>query len=186
MAIGFAIMSGIGAWWINCTSAPAQETSTDRVRELQEKRLEVLVRIYEKLQARYDQGSNEYRECAAAQMAMFQAKLDLAKTKAERIKIREEMVIAGEKWVRAVKICHAGDPPVGQVSLRKSEIDSIVRRIAALGISNSIGTREVDALTARSNSTRIRSRSDAFGERSLELSDAITANGRGRDEFDAR
>lgn len=97
----FLALAFVSAFFLCCTSASAQEKpkSGDKIKDLKEKRLALLIKIregVEKLDSRYREGATLDR-LLQLEADVLAARLDLAETKEHRINVYLETILDAEK-----------------------------------------------------------------------------------------
>jgi outer membrane protein TolC len=75
----------------------ADEPTNDELRKLVQERVTVVTQMYELTAAAYRQGAASLSEVSEARRALLAARLEAAQTKAERVKVLEEMVTLAEQ-----------------------------------------------------------------------------------------
>jgi outer membrane protein TolC len=94
----------LSVFFLMCNSTFAQDKSgsADKIKELKEKRLVLLVKIYENTFRSWPQGKITVAQVHQAKTDLLAARLDLAEKKEDRIKICEEAVQDAEAWENRV------------------------------------------------------------------------------------
>ncbi len=82
---------------------PAVAPQNARVRELQEERLKVCQELVKGIELQIQQGRTHMEAGWKAREALLEAQLDLSETKADRIRIYQELVDGMESWHKVVK-----------------------------------------------------------------------------------
>ncbi|QEG01441.1 hypothetical protein Mal15_55170 [Stieleria maiorica] len=91
-----AVMIAVAGMWFVMNRTAAQQSSenqhAEKIAELMQQRHDVLQQHYEVIKRRYADGRFEYDQVISAMDALLKAKLDLAKSKQERLDICKQRV----------------------------------------------------------------------------------------------
>src|SRR5262245_18737632 len=77
---------------VGLAAAADSPATTVEIRKLVQERVAIVTKVYELTAAAYKQGATSLSELSEAQRALLAARLDAAESKAERLKVLEEMV----------------------------------------------------------------------------------------------
>lgn len=108
-ATTFVILATIVSGFGDLPQADAQKSEvSDKIKELLKERLVTVSEVHGLVLQGYKNGEVSVDQVVHAKAALLNAKLDLAETKGERIKIQEEMVTLAEEWEKIVEQLAAG------------------------------------------------------------------------------
>lgn len=128
----FLALAGLSAAFLMCGSAFTQEEtdSGDKIKELKEERLALLVTIQNMTAKGFREGLHfTADQVHQAKLDVFTARLDLAETKEYRIKICEEMVNEDTEWATIVEK-HVQAGQLNAVEPVKAQAHVLAARIA--------------------------------------------------------
>jgi outer membrane protein TolC len=102
--VGF-ISCLVGLGFVFCSPVVSNETEgkSSKVKELQQKRLAVLEKVYDLAKQGLTAGLISYEQLRTTKTDLLTAKFDYAETKKDRIKIADEAVNDAKEWQKIVQ-----------------------------------------------------------------------------------
>ena len=127
--IFFVAAAALGLCSIGATSTREAAAASDPVRELLEKRLTVVTKIHEWALKQYETGMDgDYLDVLESRLVVLDARLEMCRTKAERVAVLQETVETREKMLELVKT-RASAATASQIDVLKAEVSLIEAQI---------------------------------------------------------
>ena len=118
----------VAAFLANSVLAVAADAVNEQVRKLAKERLALVTQIHEMTQVAYKQGATSLGEVLEARADLLAARLEACETKAERIKVLEDMVKTAEETKDVTeRLVAAAEVP--QSKLLKAKVHVLDTRI---------------------------------------------------------
>jgi outer membrane protein TolC len=128
--VATAILAAV--WFVlpaRTSHADDQPDPKARIKKLQEERLAAAKEIYDLDMKAYQRGGVSYDRARQALVTLLHARLDLAETKDERIKVMEEIVKSAKQWEESVGAMAKSGVIAGTEALR-ARVDRLSAEIA--------------------------------------------------------
>jgi outer membrane protein TolC len=123
----------------------SREATKDKIRKLQRERVDVLHQAVQVALAFYREGAKDFRTVDSVQQDLFEAKLDMAETREEKMAVLRSQLKTAKGWLAvAEEMVQAGRTTVLDVHQARSRILSIEIRLLKLLVMDKSNSRQAE------------------------------------------